>query len=87
MAKKNPYNNLRKFDLELRDDSYYDDYKGKYHPAKNFYIGTQSDSSVGMYGTIEGKSGKIYGFKEKEIDKILNDKNKLSKIAKDLYGE
>ena len=90
MAKNNPYqeNKLKDFELELKDDGYYDDKLDKYIQPRNYYIGTQQDTSVGMYGTYEGKSGKKYIYSDKKkLTKTLNSEKELEKISKDLYGE
>jgi len=89
MAKNNPYqeNKLKDFELELKDDSYYNDRLGKYIKPKHYYIGTQEDTSVGMYGTYEGKSGKKYIYSDgKKLMKTINSEKELEKISNDLYG-
>lgn len=53
--------------------------------ATEYTIGTQTDSSVGMYGWSKGKSGKEYKFSPKQFNN-LSDK-KLGEISKDLYSE
>ncbi len=86
MAKNNIYEELRNYELQLRDNGYYDERKNKYIEPTEFYIGTQEDTSVGMFGSYKGQSGKEYVYDDYEkLEKDVFNEKKISKISNDLY--
>ena len=84
---KTPFKEVRKYDLQIYDNSYYNLEKKEYIEG-NFTIGTESDYNIGIYPNIEGKNGKKYIYKDYDqlIKDVYNEK-KMVEIQKDLYGK
>ena len=77
---------LSKYDLSLTSSPIYDK---KWNVVdEEYYIHTPEDSSVGMFGTDTGKSGRIYKYENfNNLKKDVFNKNTISKITDDLYAD